>query len=58
MAHDETPQFISCSNAGASKGLGFGGSGEDCNKLTKKNRDCITMQQFSSFNGTLLCFKW
>ena len=51
--HKETPQFISYSNAGTLKGLVFGGSGEDCNKLTKKNNDCVTMQPFSSFNGDL-----
>lgn len=52
-AHDETPQFISYNSSGKSRALVFGSKGEDCAKLIKENRDCVTVQPFSSFKGDL-----
>jgi len=52
-AHDETPQFIRYSNSGKSRELVFGGKGEDCTKLINENRDYVTVQPFSSFQGAL-----
>ena len=52
-AHDETPQFISFNNSGQSRKLIIGAKGENCSKLIKENRDCITVQPFSSFKGDL-----
>jgi len=52
-AHDETLQFISYNNSGNSRALVLGAKGEDCSKLIKENRDCITVQPFSSFKGDL-----
>ena len=52
-AHDETPQFVSYNSSGNSRALVLGTKGEDCAKLIKENRDCITVQPFSSFKGDL-----
>ena len=52
-AHDETPQFISYTSSGKSRTLVLGCKGEDCAKLIKENRDCVTVQPFSSFQGDL-----
>jgi len=52
-AHDETLQFISYTSSGKSRALVFGSKGEDCTKLIKENRDCVTVQPFSSFKGNL-----
>ena len=52
-AHDETPQFINYSQTGGSKQLIYAGSGHDCNRVTKENRECITIQPFSNFSGDL-----
>ena len=52
-AHDETPQFVSYNNSGDSQSLVLGAKGEDCSKLIKENRDCLTVQPFSSFQGDL-----
>ena len=52
-AHDETPQFVSFNNSGNSRALVLGAKGEDCSKLMTENRDCITIQPFSSFQGDL-----
>ena len=48
-AHDETPQFINFNSSGQSKQLAYAGSGHDCNKVSKENREYITMQPFSNF---------
>ena len=29
----------------------FAGNGEDCDELTKENRECVTMQLFTNFKG-------
>ena len=55
-AHDETPQFINYHQSGQSRLTVYAGSGEDCNKVTKENRECITVQPFSNFAGdTAMC---
>ena len=50
-AHDETPQFINFDSSGQSKKLIYAGSGHDCNKVSKENQECVTVQPFSNFAG-------
>ena len=52
-AHDETPQFINYNASGQSKKLIYAGSGDDCNKISKENRECVTIQPFSNFAGDM-----
>ena len=52
-AHDETPQFINYRQGGNSQVPVFGASGEDCQRLIKENRDCVTVHPFSSFDGDM-----
>ena len=55
-AHDETPQFINYGSAGQSKKKIYAGAGHDCNKMTKENRESVTVHPFSNFSGeTNLC---
>ena len=51
-AHDETPQFVNYSKRN-SKANVLAGVGDECQELTKENRDCVTVQPFSSFDGDL-----
>ena len=50
-AHDETPQFINFNASGQSKKKVYAGSGHDCSKLSKENRESVTVQPFSNFAG-------
>ena len=52
-AHDETPQFINYNVSGQSKKYVYAGSGHDCNKVTKENHECVTVQPFSNFAGEM-----
>ena len=52
-AHDETPQFINFNASGQSKKKIFAGTGHDCSRLLKENRESVTVQPFSSFAGEL-----
>lgn len=45
-AHDETPQFINFNASGQSKKKIFAGTGHDCSKLLKENRESVTIQPF------------
>ena len=42
-AHDETHQFINYKKSGLSRKKVLAGSGEDCDELTKENRECVTI---------------
>ena len=52
-AHDETPQFINYSSIGQSRKRVYAGAGHDSNKMTKQNRECVTIHPFSNFAGDL-----
>ena len=52
-AHDETPQFINYNASGQSKKHVYAGIGHDCNKVTKENHECVTVQPFSNFAGEM-----
>ena len=41
-AHDETPQFINYRSKSGKRV--FAESGQDCEELTKENRECVTVQ--------------
>lgn len=53
IAHDETPQFINYGPDKRAK-LVYCGTGEECHKLTKENRECVTIQPFSTFSGEMI----
>ena len=38
---------------GASRVKVFSGKGDECMKLTKENRDCVTVLPFATFSGEL-----
>ena len=52
-AHYETPQFINYNASGQSKKHVYAGIGHDCNKVTKENHECVTVQPFSNFAGEM-----
>ena len=53
MGHDETTQFVNYGKSGQSKVQLISGIGDDCNNLTKENRECPTIHPFSIFSGDL-----
>ena len=53
-AHDETPQFINYNSSGQSKKKIFAGTSDDCTKLSKENRESVTVQPYSNFAGELV----
>ena len=52
-AHDETPQMINFNATGQSKKKVYAGKGHDCSKLSKENRESVTVHPFSNFAGEL-----
>ena len=46
--HDETPQFVNYNKTDNRRGLAFGVHGENSEVLAKSNRDCATVQPFST----------
>ena len=56
IGHDETPQFVNYGESGQSKVLLITGTGDNCNNLTKENRECPTIHPFSTFSsGLAMC---
>ena len=53
IGHDETPQMINYGKS-SNQRLVFGVSGENCEKLYKPNRECITVDPFSTMQGDTL----
>ena len=51
--HDETPQSVNYGKSGQSKVQLICGKGDDCNNLTKENRECLTIHLLSTFSGDL-----
>lgn len=51
--NDETPQFISYGIDGTSAGLVYAGKGDQCQKMEKENRECVTINPFVSFSGKI-----
>ena len=49
--NDETPQFVSYGVDGTSSGLVYAGRGDQCQKMQKENRECVTIHPFVSFSG-------
>ena len=49
--NDETPQFINCGVDGTSSGLVYAGKGDQCQKMLRENRECVTIHPFVSFSG-------
>ena len=48
--NDGTPQFMNYGVDGTS-GLVYAGKGEQCLKMPKENRKCVTTHPFVSFSG-------
>ena len=53
IGHDEALQFVNYGKSGQSKVQLVSGKGDDCNNLTKENRECSTIHPFSTFSGDL-----
>ena len=53
ICYDEIPQFVNYSMTGNRRGLVFGVHGENSEVLAKSNRDCITVQPFSTLAGIM-----
>ena len=52
--HDETPQFVSYGVDGSgSCELVYAGKGEECNKLLRENKVCVTINPFISLDGVV-----
>ena len=54
--HDETPQFINYGVDGTPNGLVYAGRGDSCNKLTKENRESVTIHPVVSCSGKCIRF--
>ena len=54
IGHDETPQFINYGIDKTANGFVFCGKGDACQKLIKENRECVTIQPFSTFSGEMI----
>ena len=52
--HDETPQFVNYGVDGTQAGLVYCGKGEECKRLIKENRECVTIMPFVSCNGEVV----
>ena len=53
IGHDETPQFVNYGKSGQSKVQLICGKVDDCNNLTKENRECLTIHLFPTFSDDL-----
>lgn len=54
--HDETPQFINYGVDGSASALLYAGKGDECKKLLRENRECVTIDPFVTLSGTVpLC---
>ena len=53
MNHDETPQFINSGVNGSASGLVYAAKGDECNKLLRENRECVTVDPFVSLSGSV-----
>ena len=53
IGHDEMPEFVNCGKSGQSKVQLISGKGNDCNNLTKENRECPTIHPLSIFSCDL-----
>ena len=51
--HDETPQFINYGVDGTPRGLVCAVKGEECKKMVRENRECVTINLFVSFDDSL-----
>ena len=51
--HDESPQFINYGVDGSANNLVYCGKGEECNRLLRENRECVTIEPFVSLSGNL-----
>ena len=49
--HDETPQFVNYGVDGSANGLVFASKGEDCARMIRENRDCVTIHPMVSCAG-------
>jgi hypothetical protein len=54
LGHDETPQFINYGTDPTVHGLVFAGRGDACNSLIQENRECVTIQPLSTFDGNVI----
>ena len=52
--HDETPQFVDYGVDGTQAGLLYCGKGEECKRLIKENRECVTIMPFVSCIGEVV----
>ena len=52
--NDETPQFVNYGVDGTAAGLVYAGKGEQCLKMQKENRECVTIHPFVSLSGLIL----
>ena len=52
--HDETPQFINYDVDGTPKGLVFSGRSDRCNKMIHENRECVTIDLYTTSDGEVL----
>ena len=53
ICHADTPQFVNYNTKDNRRELVFGVSGENCEVLAKSNRDCVTVQPFSTLTGDM-----
>lgn len=51
--NDETPQFVNYGVDGTAAGLVYAGKGEQCFKMQKENRECVTIHPFVSLSGLI-----
>ena len=49
--HDETPQFVNYGVDPTSCGLVYAAKGDECNKMIRENRACVTIHPFVSVSG-------
>ena len=55
LNHDEMPQFIDYGvSDSAVRGLVYCGQGDKCERLTKENPECITIEPYVSFDGNII----
>ena len=54
VQHDETPQFINYGVDGGASGKVYCQKGDECQKLTRENRECPTIEPYITLSGEIL----
>ena len=57
ICHDETPQFVNYNVTDNRRGLVFDVQWENSEVLAKSNRDCVTVQPFSTLTGDMSMYQ-